>query len=236
MVDEIRVGACQCSSVPARRCASLLCLHSGRFAVPRALSVVVDGWLGGAFSGADPALIFPQAVVNLRKGRKIVGYELDITLNWEGKIEDGEGGEAVKSTGTIRFPEVCEEVEDMNFKVCSVVSANSPVHPTDPTAHVVVRSQRVCAISYISLWWCKCPVCVCTFFVCVLCHGPLAALLITCAWRVLRVSHESCVFPQWETTVKGRTPGDQRLRDAVNHESSEIREILRKWVAELSEQ
>ena len=39
---------------------------------------------------------------------------MEIVLDWEGKIEDGEGEEAVKTSGSLRFPEVCEEVEDMD--------------------------------------------------------------------------------------------------------------------------
>lgn len=42
-----------------------------------------------------------------RKGKLITIYDCQITLNWEGKLENG-----TEAKGTIFFPEVSHEIED----------------------------------------------------------------------------------------------------------------------------
>eukprot|EP00695_Tsukubamonas_globosa_P003522 TRINITY_DN677_c0_g1_i1.p1 TRINITY_DN677_c0_g1~~TRINITY_DN677_c0_g1_i1.p1 ORF type:complete len:184 (-),score=51.30 TRINITY_DN677_c0_g1_i1:74-553(-) len=53
-----------------------------------------------------------EAYVNIRKGKKRVGYELDFSVKWEGELQDGSGAEVAKSKGSIKFPYVCEDSED----------------------------------------------------------------------------------------------------------------------------
>ncbi|KAK2964429.1 putative Activator of Hsp90 ATPase, N-terminal [Blattamonas nauphoetae] len=70
---------------------------------------------GGTLTIPEVDSIEGDAVINIRKGKRIISYELKITSKWSGQI--GEGDSAKKETGKIEMPYVCEDVDDMNFEV-----------------------------------------------------------------------------------------------------------------------
>lgn len=59
-----------------------------------------------------------DAIVNIRKGKKRIGFEMAIELVCTSKIVDGEGKNVLEDTeGEVHMPYVCEEVEDREFEV-----------------------------------------------------------------------------------------------------------------------
>lgn len=58
-----------------------------------------------------------DAVCNIRKGKKRIGFEMQIELALTGVIADGEGTQVMKETsGSIELPYVCEDVDDRKFE------------------------------------------------------------------------------------------------------------------------
>lgn len=47
-----------------------------------------------------------EAFANIRKGKVIPAYELEVKIGYSGAIVDGEGNEVARSSGTVLFPYV----------------------------------------------------------------------------------------------------------------------------------
>ncbi len=60
-----------------------------------------------------------DAYVNIRKGKKYMGYELKISVKFEGEDCDG------KVSGKVDMPYVCEDVDDHKYDVKVVVTSPS---------------------------------------------------------------------------------------------------------------
>jgi len=75
------------------------------------------------------ATIEGEAYVNVRKGKKIVGFELKANLEWEGEIKDGEGKTVVKTTGKAKIPNLDEDQDEDEYELSEVtVSGESAGH------------------------------------------------------------------------------------------------------------
>lgn len=53
-----------------------------------------------------------DATCNVRRGRRIVGFELEVELKCRAVLRDGDGNELVAADGTFSFPEVSNDVDD----------------------------------------------------------------------------------------------------------------------------
>jgi activator of HSP90 ATPase len=51
-----------------------------------------------------------EAAINIRKGKRLLYYDMKIEASWEGKSADGKTGQ-----GKLNFPNVAEDVEDRQF-------------------------------------------------------------------------------------------------------------------------
>lgn len=60
-----------------------------------------------------------EAYVNIRKGKIIPGYELSLSISWEGEVKDENGESILKSEGKIEIPYISDENagEDPDVKI-----------------------------------------------------------------------------------------------------------------------
>lgn len=50
--------------------------------------------------------------MNVRKGKIIPGYELNVSLSWEGEAKDSEGKTVLKAEGAVDMPYISDENAD----------------------------------------------------------------------------------------------------------------------------
>ncbi|KAF5473375.1 hypothetical protein F2P56_009990 [Juglans regia] len=60
-----------------------------------------------------------EAYLNVRKGKIIPGYEISVTLSWEGEAKDSDGNSLLKAEGLVEIPYISDENadEDPELKV-----------------------------------------------------------------------------------------------------------------------
>ncbi|KAF8109509.1 hypothetical protein N665_0095s0077 [Sinapis alba] len=58
-----------------------------------------------------------EAYVNVRKGKIIPGYELNVSLSWEGEAKDSEGKTLLKAEGLVDMPYISDENADEDPEV-----------------------------------------------------------------------------------------------------------------------
>ncbi|XP_022971345.1 activator of 90 kDa heat shock protein ATPase homolog [Cucurbita maxima] len=68
-----------------------------------------------------------EAYVNIRKGKIIPGYELSVTLSWEGEAKDSEGKSLQKVDGLVEIPYISDENADEDPEVRVSVKGEGPI-------------------------------------------------------------------------------------------------------------
>eukprot|EP00762_Andalucia_godoyi_P007308 ANDGO_01604.mRNA.1 hypothetical protein CAOG_01958 len=58
-----------------------------------------------------------DAIVNIRKGKKRVGYEMKIECKVKAVVADADGTPVLEEEGEALFPYVCEDVDDGKFEI-----------------------------------------------------------------------------------------------------------------------
>ena len=71
-----------------------------------------------------------EAYVNVRKGKIIPGYEISLSLSWEGEAKDGEGKTLLKVDGSVEIPYISDENADEDPEVKVTVKDEGPVGKT----------------------------------------------------------------------------------------------------------
>eukprot|EP00898_Chlorokybus_atmophyticus_P004321 jgi/Chlat1/4890/Chrsp31S04902 len=69
-----------------------------------------------------------EAYLNQRKGKIIPGYELHVTVPWQGQLKDGSGNVVASVNGQIHLPYIADENADEDPEVKVSVDGNSPAH------------------------------------------------------------------------------------------------------------
>lgn len=78
-----------------------------------------------------------EAFINVRKGKLIPSYELDLKVPWKAVVRDGEGNAVVETSGKLHLPYIAEENHDEDPEVkarppgrcCSRASMGAKVLP-----------------------------------------------------------------------------------------------------------
>ncbi|KAA6387374.1 MAG: hypothetical protein EZS28_017099 [Streblomastix strix] len=78
-----------------------------------------------------------DAVINVRKGKRILVFELNISASWEGKV--GQILDRKTGSGKISLPYVCEDVDDRNFRI--EITADNANEETVRMKEVVVANK-----------------------------------------------------------------------------------------------
>lgn len=71
-----------------------------------------------------------EAYVNVRKGKIIPGYEISLTLLWEGEARDSEGKVIMKVDGSVEAPYISDENADEDPEIKVRVQDEGPVGKT----------------------------------------------------------------------------------------------------------
>lgn len=78
-----------------------------------------------------------EAYVNIRKGKVIPGYELNLIVSWEGEVKEGEGISVGKVEGSVEFPYIADENADEDPEVRVMVKDEGPIGKRVKDAFVV---------------------------------------------------------------------------------------------------
>ncbi|XP_057450575.1 uncharacterized protein LOC130742487 [Lotus japonicus] len=68
-----------------------------------------------------------EAYVNIRKGKIIPGYEISVTVSWEGEAKDSDGKSLLKVTGGVEIPYISDENADEDPEVRVTVNDEGPI-------------------------------------------------------------------------------------------------------------
>lgn len=71
-----------------------------------------------------------EAYVNVRKGKIIPGYELNVSLSWEGEAKDSEGKTLLKADGLVEMPYISDENADEDPEIRFSVKDEGPIGKT----------------------------------------------------------------------------------------------------------
>lgn len=78
-----------------------------------------------------------EAYVNIRKGKIIPGYELNLVISWEGEVKEADGSSVVKIEGNVEFPYIADENADEDPEVKVTVKDEGPIGKRLKDAFVV---------------------------------------------------------------------------------------------------
>ncbi|XP_059428455.1 uncharacterized protein LOC132162207 [Corylus avellana] len=68
-----------------------------------------------------------EAYVNVRKGKIIPGYEISLTLAWEGEAKDADGKSLLKADGLVEIPYIADENADEDPDLRVSVKDEGPI-------------------------------------------------------------------------------------------------------------
>lgn len=68
-----------------------------------------------------------EAYVNVRKGKIIPGYEISVSLSWEGEAKDADGKSLLKVDGMLEIPYIADENADEDPEVRVTVKDEGPI-------------------------------------------------------------------------------------------------------------
>ncbi|XP_004249183.1 uncharacterized protein [Solanum lycopersicum] len=78
-----------------------------------------------------------EAYVNIRKGKIIPGYELNLVVSWEGEVKEADGSSVMKIEGNVEFPYIADENADEDPEVKVSVKDEGPIGKRLKDAFVV---------------------------------------------------------------------------------------------------
>ncbi|KAK4782697.1 hypothetical protein SAY86_007071 [Trapa natans] len=68
-----------------------------------------------------------EAYVNIRKGKIIPGYEISVSISWEGEARDSDGKSLLKVEGSVEIPYISDENADEDPELRVTVKEDGPV-------------------------------------------------------------------------------------------------------------
>ncbi|KAH7821925.1 putative Activator of Hsp90 ATPase, N-terminal [Monocercomonoides exilis] len=83
--------------------------------IPELLKEVIIPFEDGSITIESVDTVDGDAQINVRKGKRIVTYEMKVKGSWKGTCGTGTG--KVTKTGKFDMPYVCEDVDDHKFQI-----------------------------------------------------------------------------------------------------------------------
>lgn len=68
-----------------------------------------------------------EAYVNIRKGKIIPGYELNLILSWEGELKEADNNSVTKIEGNVEIPYIADENADEEPEIKVNVKEDGPI-------------------------------------------------------------------------------------------------------------
>ncbi|KAG8648826.1 hypothetical protein MANES_08G042800v8 [Manihot esculenta] len=105
------------------------CLEWSRNLLSKLLSnlVILDGESNLFLKIKKLEKVDGEAYVNVRKGKIIPGYELNVSLSWEGEAKDSDGKSLLKVDGSVEIPYISDENADEDPEIKVIVKDDGPV-------------------------------------------------------------------------------------------------------------
>lgn len=105
------------------------CLEWSRNQLTRSLSYlpILTGEGGLFIKTKKVEKVEGEAYVNIRKGKIIPGYELTVSITWEGEVMDESGNSILKSEGSVEIPYIADENAGEDPEVKITVKDEGPI-------------------------------------------------------------------------------------------------------------
>lgn len=105
------------------------CLEWSRNQLTRSLSYlpILTGEGGLFIKTKKVEKVEGEAYVNIRKGKIIPGYELTVSIPWEGEVMDESGNSILKSEGSVEIPYIADENAGEDPEVKITVKDEGPI-------------------------------------------------------------------------------------------------------------
>lgn len=105
------------------------CLEWSRNQLTRSLSYlpILTGEGGLFVKTKKVEKVEGEAYVNIRKGKIIPGYELTVSIPWEGEVKDESGNSILKSEGSVEIPYIADENAGEDPEVKITVKDEGPI-------------------------------------------------------------------------------------------------------------
>ncbi|KAJ4705544.1 activator of 90 kDa heat shock protein ATPase-like [Melia azedarach] len=105
------------------------CLEWSRNFLNRALSnlTILDGEGNLFVKTKKIEKVEGEAYVNVRKGKIIPGYELNVSISWEGEAKDDDGVSLLKVDGLVEIPYISDENADEDPEIRVIVKDEGPI-------------------------------------------------------------------------------------------------------------
>ncbi|KAK4798765.1 hypothetical protein SAY86_031091 [Trapa natans] len=105
------------------------CLEWSRNLFSQLLSdlTILDGEGGLFIKTKKVDKVEGEAYVNIRKGKIIPGYEISVSISWEGDAKDSDGKSLLKIEGSVEIPYISDENADEDPELKVTVKDDGPV-------------------------------------------------------------------------------------------------------------
>ncbi|XP_043692537.1 activator of 90 kDa heat shock protein ATPase homolog [Telopea speciosissima] len=105
------------------------CLEWSRNLLSKLLSdlTIVDGEGNLYIKTKEVDKVEGEAFINIRKGKIIPGYEISVSLSWEGEARDADGKSLLKVDGSVEIPYIADENADEDPEIKVTVMDEGPI-------------------------------------------------------------------------------------------------------------
>lgn len=95
-----------------------------------------------------------DAYLNMRKGKIRVGFEIKMTILWEGEIKDADGKSVVKCTGKANVIEISDDLDDDEYEeqVCSFSLEKDSPKGSDVLLKVMKKEGKKAIVKQFLKW------------------------------------------------------------------------------------
>ncbi|KAJ4969682.1 hypothetical protein NE237_002781 [Protea cynaroides] len=105
------------------------CLEWSRNLLSKLLSdlTILDGEGNLFIKTKEVKKVDGEAFINIRKGKIIPGYEISVSVSWEGEARNPDGTSLLKVDGTVEIPYIADENADEDPEIRVIVKDEGPI-------------------------------------------------------------------------------------------------------------
>lgn len=97
-----------------------------------------------------------EAFINIRKGKMIPSYELEIKLKWSGELKDGSGSSVGSGSGVVHLPYVADENHDEAPEI--KVSCNTADSSSQRLKDLLLGKGKQVRAGFLLQAWIRAPI------------------------------------------------------------------------------
>ncbi|XP_042490822.1 activator of 90 kDa heat shock protein ATPase homolog [Macadamia integrifolia] len=105
------------------------CLEWSRNLLGKLLSdlTILDGEGNLYIKTKEVTKVEGEAFINIRKGKIIPGYEISVSLSWEGEAREADGKSLLKVDGSVEIPYIADENADEDPEIRVILRDEGPI-------------------------------------------------------------------------------------------------------------